>query len=138
MGRGVARVSDAEMEAMRKAVTDLNMTVGRLAGTVETMVLEFRSERESSAKSRKGVYQALEEVRREQHRVANEVKSTAARVERMEPAVDDYNRRQVQLETGGKLARAAWWIGGFVMFAAVWIVSNWEKITGAFRGWGGR
>ncbi|MHC5656035.1 hypothetical protein [Stappia sp. ICDLI1TA098] len=57
-------MSDAEIEALRRAVTELTMTVGRLAGGFETMVTEFRNERESSAKSRKGVYKALEEMRR--------------------------------------------------------------------------
>uniref|UniRef100_UPI003BA88DDE hypothetical protein n=1 Tax=Stappia sp. TaxID=1870903 RepID=UPI003BA88DDE len=131
-------MSDVEIEALRRAVTELTMTVGRLAGGFETMVTEFRNERESSAKSRKGVYKALEEMRREQLEAAGEIRSLAERVERMEPAVEDYNRRQVQLETGGWLARTMWWLGGGIMLAAVTLASNWEKIAGALRGWNER
>jgi chromosome segregation ATPase len=126
------------MEALRRAITELTMTVGRLAGGYEAMVSEFRGERESSAASRKSMYQALDEVRHEQQRVATEIRATAARVERLEPAVEDYNKRQVQLETGGKLAKAAWWLGGLVMLATVTIGSNWDRITGALRGWHGK
>lgn len=136
--RGREVMADSEADGIRKAVTDLTMSVGRLTGTVEAMVAEFRSERDSSAKSRKAVYQALEDLRHEQHRAASEIRDVSSRVERMEPAVDDYNKRQVQLEAGGKLARALWWIGGGVMVMAVWTASNWEKIAGAIRGWGGR
>ncbi|MAB00088.1 MAG: hypothetical protein CMN87_12020 [Stappia sp.] len=131
-------MSDAEIEALRRAVTELTMSVGRLVGGFETMVAEFRSERESSATSRKGMYKALEELRREQLHAAGEIRSVAERVEAIEPAVADYNRRQVQLETGGRLAKAAWWFGGFVMLATVTIGSNWDRITGALRGWQGK
>ena len=80
----------------------------------------------------------LEELRREQLHAAGEIRSVAERVEAIEPAVADYNRRQVQLETGGRLAKAAWWFGGFVMLATVTIGSNWDRITGALRGWQGK
>lgn len=131
-------MADSESDGIRKAVTDLAMSVGRLTGTVEAMVAEFRSERDSSAVSRKAVHQALESLRHEQHKAASEIRDVSARVERMEPAIDDYSKRRVQLETGGRLARALWWIGGGVMIAAVWTTSNWDRILGAVRGWGGR
>lgn len=131
-------MGDSESDGIRKAVTDLTMSVGRLTGTVEAMVAEFRSERDSSAASRKAVYKALEELRHEQHKTAGEIRDVSTRVERMEPAVDDYNKRQVQLETGGKMARTLWWIGGGMMAAAVWTASNWERITNALKGWGGK
>lgn len=115
-------------QAERMAVLETQMQ--HAAKALDTLVAQG----EAASESRKRVYEAQEEFRREMQGMKSTVESLDRRVGAMEPSVEDYRMKVIQVNAAGKLGRMLWAIGGFLLASAAWLTGLWEALIRHLRG----
>lgn len=114
-------------QAERMAVLETQMTHATKA--LDTLVVQGQA----ASESRKRVYEAQEEFRREMQGMKSTVESLDRRVGAMEPSVEDYRTKVIQVNAAGRIGRVLWAVGGFLLASAAWLVGMWDAVIKHLR-----
>lgn len=81
-----------------------------------------------ASESRRGMYQRQETHERELLKINHRLENVEKAVNEAAPTLEDYVAKKAQVEGAGKLGRALWVTGGFLLAIAVWVVGQKENI----------
>ena len=104
------------------------LILDRLKNIDETM----RAERQSSALSRKRMYDKLEQTDEKVDKIENRVERLEHAITTMSPTVAEFLMYKAQVQGAGKLGKFLWWVGGVMLGAAAALTTQWHNIVSWF------
>ncbi|MCK7615165.1 hypothetical protein [Roseibium sediminicola] len=116
-----------------------------LDGKFENLVSKLDESDRRASDSRRDVYLKLEEQGRaildSQHQIEAVKKDVAqlnSSMDAAKPTLEEFSNMKAQATGAGRLGRFFWIVGGFVLFAAAWVVSRWDAILAGLRAFNGK
>lgn len=118
----------------------IRQDLGRLEGSIESLIKIVERSDDTSSESRKRVYEKLEglgtgmrQIEGKIDRAEQDIQDLKERVSGIEPSVAEYRVWVTRVGTARWLGKTLWAIGGVLLALAAFIVSGWDAIMKFFR-----
>lgn len=125
---------------MPDQIGSMRQDIGRLEGSIESLIKTVERVDQNSSESRRRVYEKLEGLGTAMHQIGTkidgaekEIKALKERVSDLEPSVAEYRIWVTRVRAAGWLGRTLWAVGGALLAAAAFLVSSWDAVIKFFR-----
>jgi phage shock protein A len=122
------------MAAAADRLGNIREDIGSLKAQVEALARIVEHQVNTSAQGRARIYEKLEEIERKLDRAEGSIVALTKRVDAIEPTVEDYRTRMIQVKAAGWLGRLLWMIGGILLTGAASLATNSGWIGKFLRG----
>jgi len=89
---------------------------------------QLSEDRRDSAESRRRTYEKLDSTNASITALDNRVDGLEKSINTMSPTVAEFLEYKSQVRGAGRLGKGLWWLGGFILGAAVALVNGWNWI----------